>query len=83
MREKREQNNKLYTTQGIRVREKRGQSVCERKEKESVFLVLILLGFSSSPSSRDLARLLVVLIIDIVKDCCCCPVDVGTYCRTT
>ena len=53
--------------------------MCERKEKESVFLVLVLSGFSSSPSSRDLARLLVVLIIDIVKDCCCCPVDVGTY----
>ena len=51
----------------------------KKRKRECVFLVLVLSGFSSSPSSRDLARLLVVLIIDIVKDCCCCPVDVGTY----
>ena len=62
----------------------KNRAKCVReKRKESVFLVLVLSGFLSSPSSRDLARLLVVLIIDIVKDCCCYPVDVGIYCRTT
>ena len=46
--------------------------MCAReKKRESVFLVLVLSSFSSSPSSRDLARVLVVLIIDIVNDCCC------------
>ncbi|KAM2374727.1 hypothetical protein ACFXTH_043600 [Malus domestica] len=33
-------------------------------------------------NSRGLARLSIALMIDIVKNCCSCPMDIGTYSRT-
>ena len=39
----------------------------KKKLDKSVILVLVLLGFSSSLNPRGLARLFVVLIINIVR----------------